>query len=446
MSIYAFEDLPPDLSLMPLAARRAVDLAGLKPPLAFWQSLAKADRVAITDAGSEPRVNIAAVEVLFSRASDEVPRVTPRPDPAPDRPPPALLDCLGAELPLSASVWSALSALDRYSLVKVAERRMEKLPAAYAEIVGRSAEVSHVDAAGSARMVGISEKQPTLRRATAISRVTMNAGAFARLKRADAPKGDVLGTARLAGIQGVKRTSDLIPLCHPIAVTRVDVQLELDSSALAVNISVSVEAFDRTGVEMEALSGASAAALTVYDMLKAFDRGMSIGPTELRSKSGGRSGDFARASAETDSNERFAVREASISADEALRLVARPEAGGSVVFVGSVRDHNSEGPVTLLEYEAYSEMAVRELARVAEGIESEIPGVRLSALHRAGALKVGEIAVVCAASAGHRDDAFRAARLLIDRLKERVPIWKREHGEQGPYWVGWQDARGPAGK
>jgi molybdopterin synthase catalytic subunit len=311
--------------------------------------------------------------------------------------------------------------------------------------VGRSAQVSHVDAGGSARMVGISEKQPSLRRAVASSRVSMNAEAFERLQRADAPKGDVLGTARLAGIQGVKRTADLIPLCHPLSVTRVDVRLSLDPAALAVNVTVTVEAYDRTGVEMEALTGASTAALTVYDMLKAFDRGMSIGPTSLEAKSGGRSGDFVRAVPSATPPPRFAVRETPLSVDEALTLVARPEAGGSVVFVGSVRDHNAEGPVQLLEYQAYSAMAVKELARVADEIEREIPGVRLAALHRAGPLRVGEIAVVCAASAGHRDEAFRAARLLIDQLKERVPIWKREHGADGPYWVGWQDARGPTG-
>jgi cyclic pyranopterin phosphate synthase len=113
------------------------------------------------------------------------------------------------------------------------------------------------------------------------------------MRNADTPKGDVLGTARLAGIMAAKRTPDIVPLCHPIALTHVGVELELDEQQSAVRITATVEAFDRTGVEIEALHAASAAALTVYDMLKAFDRSMEIGPTRLRSKSGGRSGDFS---------------------------------------------------------------------------------------------------------------------------------------------------------
>jgi cyclic pyranopterin monophosphate synthase len=137
-------------------------------------------------------------------------------------------------------------------------------------------------------------KQPSLRRAEAESRVSMNADAFERASRADAPKGDVLGTARVAAIMAAKRTSELIPLCHPLSLTKVDVQLTLASAARAVHVAVVVECFDRTGVEMEALTAASVAALTVYDMLKAFDRAMEIGPTRLVQKSGGRSGDFHR--------------------------------------------------------------------------------------------------------------------------------------------------------
>jgi cyclic pyranopterin phosphate synthase len=108
------------------------------------------------------------------------------------------------------------------------------------------------------------------------------------------PKGDVLGTARLAGIIAAKKTADLIPLCHPLSLTKVTLELSEDSASSAVRIEARVEAMDRTGVEMEALTAASVAALTIYDMLKAFDRGMQIGPTRLLSKSGGRSGDYAR--------------------------------------------------------------------------------------------------------------------------------------------------------
>jgi molybdopterin synthase catalytic subunit len=137
----------------------------------------------------------------------------------------------------------------------------------------------------------------------------------------------------------------------------------------------------------------------------------------------------------------FAVRAEPLSVDEAVRAVTVPGAGGINVFIGTVRDQNAGQAVSLLEYEAYPSMAEREMAAIAAEIELEIPGVRLAVLHRVGELVVGDIAVVCAASAPHRGEAFRACRALIDRIKERVPIWKREHGPDGPYWVGWADAR-----
>lgn len=130
-----------------------------------------------------------------------------------------------------------------------------------------------------------------------------------------------------------------------------------------------------------------------------------------------------------------------LSADEVLDAVRRPDAGGIALFLGVVRDHNEGRAVTLLEYEAYASMARRELERIADEIEREIPGARVAALHRTGRLEVGETAVACAASAPHRGEAFRACRQLIDRIKARLPIWKREHGPDGPYWVGWEDAR-----
>jgi molybdopterin synthase catalytic subunit len=138
----------------------------------------------------------------------------------------------------------------------------------------------------------------------------------------------------------------------------------------------------------------------------------------------------------------FEVREAPLSLDECYAAVARPEAGGVALFVGTVRNENQGQDVTLLEYQAYAGMAEKELLALAFEIEAELPGTRLACLHRTGSLAVGDIAVICAASAPHRGEAFSACRELIDRLKARVPIWKREHGEQGPYWVGWQDVRG----
>jgi molybdenum cofactor biosynthesis protein MoaC len=265
----------------------------------------------------------------------------------------------------------------------------------------------------------------------------MNAEAFGRLERADAPKGDVLGTARIAGIQAAKRTSDLIPLCHPLSLTRVDLNLSLDARAQTVDISARVEALDRTGVEMEALTAASIAALTVYDMLKAFDRGMQIGPTSLAAKSGGRS-DFRKTS---EPASRFRMSQEPLSLLEAVELVSGDTAGAVVVFVGTVRNHNAGRVVTKLEYQAYDSMARKELERIGAEIESDLPDVRLSAIHRTGPLSVGDVAVVCAASAPHRDEAFRAARQLIERVKQRLPVWKREHVADGAYWVAWEDAR-----
>jgi cyclic pyranopterin phosphate synthase len=196
---------------------------------------------------------------------------------------------------LPTATWAALRPLDRYALAKVVSRgRPERTARAYDEIVGASALTPHLGPDGAARMVDVGEKPVTQRRATARSRVVMNREAWARLESSTAPKGDVLATARLAGIMAAKRTHELVPLCHPLHLTRIDVALDLDSTNSAVAIEASVEARDRTGVEMEALVAASVAALTVYDMLKAFDRSMTIGPTELVAKSGGRSGDFRR--------------------------------------------------------------------------------------------------------------------------------------------------------
>lgn len=137
----------------------------------------------------------------------------------------------------------------------------------------------------------------------------------------------------------------------------------------------------------------------------------------------------------------FAVRDEPLALEEVVQAVAHSGAGATATFLGTVRDHSEGRAVTLLEYQAYASMAEREMARIGAEIEAELPGVRVAAIHRVGSLAVGEIAVVCAASAAHRDEAFAACRALIDRIKARVPIWKREHGPDGAVWVGWQDAR-----
>lgn len=137
----------------------------------------------------------------------------------------------------------------------------------------------------------------------------------------------------------------------------------------------------------------------------------------------------------------FLVLETPLSVADATAAVSGPHVGGIDLFLGAVRDHNDGRAVTRLEYHAYVSMAAKEMRRIAEEIQLEIPGVKLAALHRIGSLAVGDLAVVCAAGAVHRGEAFQACRALIDRIKHRVPIWKREHGPDGPYWVGWEDAR-----
>lgn len=151
---------------------------------------------------------------------------------------------------------------------------------------------THLDPLGRARMVDVTPKEPTHRRAIARGRVTMTPETASAVAQGAIKKGDVLAVARVAGIQAAKRASDLLPLCHPLLVGSVTVNFEiLDDS---IEIEASVETVDRTGVEMEALTACSVAALTVYDMCKSKDRGMVIGEIALWEKTGGRSGHYKR--------------------------------------------------------------------------------------------------------------------------------------------------------
>jgi cyclic pyranopterin phosphate synthase len=152
--------------------------------------------------------------------------------------------------------------------------------------------LTHLDEAGAARMVDVSDKAETIREATAKGRVVMRPETAALIAAGDAKKGDVLGAARLAGIFAAKRTADLIPLCHPLPISSVVVDLVVE--AAAVEIAATVRTTGRTGVEMEALTAVSVAALTVYDMVKAADRGMRIEAIRVVRKSGGKSGDFVQ--------------------------------------------------------------------------------------------------------------------------------------------------------
>lgn len=157
--------------------------------------------------------------------------------------------------------------------------------------MAKDSPITHLDAEGHAHMVDVGSKDVTSRRATARARVTMSAETFARLERGDTPKGDVLAAVRIAGIQAAKRTSELIPLCHIIALTKVTIQITLAGGI--ATIDATTEARDRTGVEMEAMVAASTAALTLYDMLKAIDRGMSF-DVALLEKAGGKTGSWTR--------------------------------------------------------------------------------------------------------------------------------------------------------
>lgn len=152
--------------------------------------------------------------------------------------------------------------------------------------------LTHFDEHGAARMVDVSQKPATARRAVARGWVAMAPETLAHVTQGTARKGDVLGVARLAGIMAAKRTSDLIPLCHPLALSKVAVELAPDPEAGRVTIEATVATTGPTGVEMEALTAVSVAALTVYDMLKAVDRGMVIGEVRLTLKEGGKSGRF----------------------------------------------------------------------------------------------------------------------------------------------------------
>jgi cyclic pyranopterin phosphate synthase len=153
-------------------------------------------------------------------------------------------------------------------------------------------ELTHFDASGAAQMVDVSEKPATARRAVARGWVTMAPATLERVIAGTAKKGDVLGVARLAGIMAAKRTAGLIPLCHPLSLSKVSVDLSPDAANGRVGIEAEVRTTGPTGVEMEALTAVAVAALTVYDMLKAVDRSMVIGDIRLARKEGGKSGRF----------------------------------------------------------------------------------------------------------------------------------------------------------
>lgn len=154
--------------------------------------------------------------------------------------------------------------------------------------------LSHLDESGTAQMVDVGDKDVTKRRAVATARITTRPEVIAMIAEAGLPKGDALPVARIAAVMGAKRTSDLIPLCHPLPLTGIDVDFELGEDSVA--ITGAVKTVSKTGVEMEALTAVSVAALTIFDMIKAVDNQAVIGDIKVTEKSGGRSGDWTRTS------------------------------------------------------------------------------------------------------------------------------------------------------
>ncbi|MBK8251473.1 MAG: cyclic pyranopterin monophosphate synthase MoaC [Polyangiaceae bacterium] len=480
-AVFDFENIMPQLDFLPIAARRALDHAGLRLSLEAWRSLSLDDRCVLVAAGADDLVDASAVLSVARRASPPAQRIEVVGDPDPLAPPDALLRLL-EPVPLDARQWARLRALDRYALAHVHRRAIARndpalIQAAYEDIVtghlrslrpppvepssqrgrsssmppvppppglprtegrllrqpdttptparveisGRALDVSararragdvpasgrtrpfdtapaarydltpapprafeaapaspgrtigrgtpapppafdltptenvyasgytsggysssvpeyasepppsdppavrgvelsgdayeipelnipddtsrapqqdsissHLTDAGEAHMVDVGEKAVTQRRAVASAVVHMGRETYRRLAQQDTPKGDVLAAARIAGIQAAKRTSELIPLCHIVALTSVEVHIELEAATSSVRITATAQATDRTGVEMEAMVAASVAGLTIYDMLKGIDRGMTLDEVKLLEKSGGRTGHYRR--------------------------------------------------------------------------------------------------------------------------------------------------------
>jgi len=291
--VYAFEEIDGTLAYMPLAARRALDGLGCKLSLQGWLSLAVEDRRRIVAAGAGERVDRGVLPVV--QAARPAPQsVSAEGDPEGGEPPSPLVVALGAARPLDGERWRSLAPLDRYALVKYASKPA-KLALAYDEIVKPGLRtLTHLSAAGEARMVDVGAKSETARRAVASARVRTTAAVVHAVAAGTLGKGDVLAVARVAGILASKRTPELVPLCHPVRTTRVAVDLELDAAAGEIRVRATVEAIDRTGVEMEAMTAAAVASLTVYDMIKSADRWARIDALVLEAKSGGKSGDVTR--------------------------------------------------------------------------------------------------------------------------------------------------------
>jgi cyclic pyranopterin monophosphate synthase len=298
--VYPFEGIGSDLPYLPLAARRVLDRLGRKLSLDGWLSLPVDARQRIVSAGSAEHVDSQVASLVGSLIDRATPPPSPTqalPEPDASCPPPELAAALGATRPLDDSRWRSLSALDRYALFKCVTKP-EKLAAAYDEILPASRmhppHLSHLTGTGQAHMVDVGEKMETSRRAVASARVRTTRGVVEAIALGETTKGDVVAVARVAGIMAAKRTAELVPLCHPVRTTRAAIEFEADAERGELRIRATIEAIDRTGVEMEAMLAASVSSLTVYDMIKSADRWATIDDVRLESKSGGKSGDIKR--------------------------------------------------------------------------------------------------------------------------------------------------------
>ncbi len=274
-------------------------------------------------------------------------------------------------------------------------------------------ELTHIDSAGEAHMVDVGGKVPTCRTARVGARVWMAPATMEMLKRQAFPKGDVLAVARVAGIMAAKRTSELVPLCHPLALTHVDITFEVAEDEPRLDIECITRTEDRTGVEMEALTGASVAAITIYDMCKAVDRGMIIGDVRLLEKTGGKE-DFLRPGEEHGEADVGAtahgagVQPPELPAGSVLTVnvsAAKGERKKPVAEVTLVADHGIEGDahagpwhrqVSLLAQESIDKMVAKGL-KVGPGDFAEnitTSGIELAALPIGTTVQIGEALTV----------------------------------------------------
>jgi cyclic pyranopterin phosphate synthase len=284
--VFRFEDIDESLPLLPLSARRALDVAGRRLSLAAWQKMTMEPRSTMVEQGAAATVDVAAVRAAVVGADPPADEMEGADDTLSERP-------TALEGTVTHERWLELSKLERFALRHLIRRnKPQRLREALAEIAPNRP--THLDERGDARMVDVGQKPITHRRAVARASVQMRPETAQLVVDAGTPKGDVLATARIAGIMAAKRTSDLIPLCHQIPLDKVEVAFEVDAAQGRIEIRATAVAHDRTGVEMEAMTSASVAALTIYDMLKGVERGITIEEVVLLEKQGGRSGHYLR--------------------------------------------------------------------------------------------------------------------------------------------------------